>query len=143
VWQELLGEFKELTACGIPPTGTQNIGGSMVTAGGLVFIGSTQDEMFRAFDKTSGKPLGEVQLPAGGYATPCTYEAGGKQSVVIAAGGGGKMATNSGDACVAFTLPRAIPGTDAIRRELRVPGRPNGRDSVAERKGGFIDHLCP
>ena len=104
-WQVVLGEFKELTARGIPPTGTQNMGGSIVTAGGIVFIGSTQDEMFRAFDKTNGKLLWKTQLPAGGYATPCTYEAGGKQYVVIAAGGGGKPRTRSGDAYVAFALP--------------------------------------
>jgi quinoprotein glucose dehydrogenase len=104
-WQVVLGEHKELTARGIPPTGTQNIGGSIVTAGGIVFIGSTQDEMFRAFDKTSGKVLWKGELPAGGYATPCTYEAGGKQYVVIAAGGGGKPRTRSGDAYVAFALP--------------------------------------
>lgn len=104
-WQVVLGELKKLTARGIPPTGTQNIGGSIVTAGGIVFIGSTQDEMFRAFDKTNGKVLWEAQLPAGGYATPCTYEAGGKQYVVVAAGGGGKPRTRSGDAYVAFALP--------------------------------------
>jgi quinoprotein glucose dehydrogenase len=104
-WQVVLGELKELTGRGIPPTGTQNIGGSIVTAGELVFIGSTQDEMFRAFDKTTGKVLWEAQLPAGGYATPCTYEANGKQYVVIAAGGGGKPRTRSGDAYVAFALP--------------------------------------
>jgi quinoprotein glucose dehydrogenase len=104
-WQVVLGEHKELTARGIPPTGTQNIGGSIVTAGGIVFIGSTMDEMFRAFDKTNGKLLWKAQLPAGGYATPCTYEAGGRQYVVIAAGGGGKMRTRSGDAYVAFALP--------------------------------------
>lgn len=104
-WQVVLGELKELTARGIPPTGTQNIGGSIVTAGGIVFIGSTQDEMFRAFDKTTGKVLWSAQLPAGGYATPCTYEVGGKQYVVIAAGGGGKPRTRSGDAYVAFALP--------------------------------------
>jgi len=104
-WQVVLGELKELTARGIPPTGTQNIGGSIVTAGGIVFIGSTQDEVFRAFDKTTGKVLWSAQLPAGGYATPCTYEVGGKQYVVIAAGGGGKPRTRSGDAYVAFALP--------------------------------------
>jgi quinoprotein glucose dehydrogenase len=105
MWQEVLGELKELTARGIPPTGTQNIGGSIVTAGGIVFIGSTQDEMFRAFDKTTGKVLWQAQLPAGGYATPSTYEVGGKQFVVIAAGGGGKPRTRSGDAYVAYALP--------------------------------------
>ncbi len=104
-WQVVLGEFQELTARGIPPTGTQNIGGSVVTAGGLVFIGATQDEKFRAFDKTNGKVLWEAQLPAGGYASPCTYEVKGKQYVIIAAGGGGKPRTRSGDAYVAFALP--------------------------------------
>jgi len=105
VWQAVLGEFQELTARGLPPTGTQNIGGSVVTAGGLVFIGATQDEKFRAFDKTNGKVLWEAQLPAGGYASPCTYEVKGKQYVIIAAGGGGKLRTRSGDAYVAFALP--------------------------------------
>jgi quinoprotein glucose dehydrogenase len=104
-WQVVLGEFQELTARGIPPTGTQNIGGSVVTAGGLVFIGATQDEKFRAFDKTSGKVLWEAQLPAGGHASPCTYEVKGKQYVIIAAGGGGKPRTRSGRAYVAFALP--------------------------------------
>ncbi len=105
VWQVLLGEFKELTARGIPQTGTQNIGGSVVTAGGLVFIGATKDEKFRAFDKTTGKVLWEARLEAGGYASPCTYEVNGKQFVAIAAGGGGKPHTKSGDAFVAFALP--------------------------------------
>jgi quinoprotein glucose dehydrogenase len=105
VWQVRLGEHKELTARGIPPTGTQNIGGSVVTAGGLLFIGATQDEKFRALDTSNGKILWEAQLPAGGYASPCTYELKGKQYVVIAAGGGGKPRTRSGDAYVAFALP--------------------------------------
>ncbi|MGH7867579.1 MAG: pyrroloquinoline quinone-dependent dehydrogenase, partial [Candidatus Dormibacteraceae bacterium] len=68
VWQVVLGEHEELTARGIPPTGTMNIGGSVVTQGGLVFIGATQDEKFRAFDKTTGKLLWQARLPAGGYA---------------------------------------------------------------------------
>jgi quinoprotein glucose dehydrogenase len=71
----------------------------------LVFIGATQDEKFRAFDKTNGKVLWEAQLPAGGYASPCTYEVKGKQYVIIAAGGGGKPRIRSGDAYVAFALP--------------------------------------
>jgi len=105
VWQVVLGEHRELTARGVPPTGTQNIGGSLVTAGGLVFIAATQDEKFRAFDKTTGKTLWDAQLEAGGYASPCTYEVNDKQYVVIAAGGGGKPRTRSGDAYVAFALP--------------------------------------
>ena len=103
-WQVRLGELPELSARGIPPTGTENYGGPVVTAGGLIFIGATKDEKFRAFDKRTGKVLWETELPAGGYATPSTYEVDGKQYVVIAAGGG-KMGTRSGDAYVAFALP--------------------------------------
>lgn len=104
-WQVTLGEFDELTKKGIPPTGAPNLGGSMVTAGGLVFIASTKDEKFRAFDKDTGKILWETKLPAGGYASPSTYTADGKQYIVIAAGGGGKMGTKSGDYYIAFGLP--------------------------------------
>ncbi len=103
-WKVPLGEFPELTAKGIPKTGTENYGGPAVTAGGLVFIGATRDERFRAFDKKTGATLWETQLPAGGYATPAVYQAGGKQFVVIACGGG-KIGTKSGDSYVAFALP--------------------------------------
>ena len=103
-WTVPLGEFAELTKRGIPRTGTENYGGPIVTAGGLVFIGATKDEKFRAFDKKTGKVLWETSLPAGGYASPATYEVNGKQYVVIAAGGG-KMGTRSGDAYIAFALP--------------------------------------
>ncbi len=105
VWQVPLGEYPELTARGIPTTGTENYGGPIVTAGGLIFIAATRDEMFRAFDKGTGKLLWATKLPAGGYATPCTYEAGGRQFIVVAAGGG-KMGTKSGDSYLAFALPR-------------------------------------
>jgi quinoprotein glucose dehydrogenase len=90
----------------VPQTGTENFGGTIVTAGGLVFIGGTMDEKFHAFDKDTGELLWETKLPAGGYATPCTYDVGGRQYVVIAAGGGGKLKTKSGDAFAAFALPR-------------------------------------
>ncbi len=103
-WQVPLGEFKELMQKGVPPTGTENYGGPLVTAGGLVFIAATKDEKFRAFDKATGKIVWEYQLPAAGYATPCTYSLGGKQYVVIAAGGG-KSGTQSGDQYIAFALP--------------------------------------
>lgn len=105
VWQIVLGEYAQLTERGIPPTGTPNIGGTIVTSGGLVFVAATQDEKIRAFNKRSGKLLWEAQLPFGGYATPSTYEVDGKQYLVIAAGGGGKMKTKSGGAYVTFTLP--------------------------------------
>src|SRR6185295_9287526 len=105
LWRVPLGEYPELTAQGIPQTGTENFGGTIVTGGGLVFIGGTKDEKFHAFDKETGKLLWDYQLPAGGYATPSTYMAGGRQFVVIAAGGAGKPETRPGDAFMAFALP--------------------------------------
>jgi len=103
-WRILLGEHAALTAKGVPITGTEQYGGPIVTAGGLVFIAATMDEKFRAFDKVTGKLLWQTTLPAAGYATPSTYAVRGKQYVVIAAGGG-KLGTKSGDAYVAFALP--------------------------------------
>ena len=103
-WQVPLGIYPELIAKGLPPTGTQNLGGPAVTAGGLVFIGATRDRKFRAFDKSTGKILWEHDLPGGGNATPSIYEVDGKQYVVIAAGGGGRVGSESSDAYVAFTL---------------------------------------
>lgn len=103
-WQVPLGEYKELKEKGIPPTGTENYGGPVATAGGVVFIAASRDEKFRAFDKESGKILWEHDLPAAGYATPSVYEVDGKQFVVIACGGG-KSGTKSGDNYLAFSLP--------------------------------------
>ena len=103
-WRVPLGEYPELVEKGIRKTGTQLFGGGIVTAGGLVFIGASQDEKFRAFDKETGEILWEYQLPAGGYATPSTYEIDGKQYVVIAAGGGGFQRTKTGDYYIAFSL---------------------------------------
>jgi quinoprotein glucose dehydrogenase len=105
LWRVPLGEFVELTAKGIPQTGTENYGGPLVTAGGVIFIGASKDEHFRAFDRKTGREIWKVKLPAGGYATPATYAVNGRQYVVIACGGG-KMGTKSGDAYVAFALPR-------------------------------------
>jgi quinoprotein glucose dehydrogenase len=104
-WRTVFGEFPELTQRGLPPTGTESFGGSIVTAGGLVFIGGTQDEKFHAYDKRTGELLWDYQLPAGGYATPCTYMVAGRQYVSIAAGGGGKVATGISDAFYTFALP--------------------------------------
>ena len=70
-----------------------------------MFIGGTKDEKFHAFDKATGKLLWDYKLEAGGYATPCTYMVNGKQYVVIACGGGGKLRTKSGDSYIAFALP--------------------------------------
>ena len=105
VWKVPLGEYEELTEQGIPVTGTQNLGGSIVTAGGLVFIAATADEKFRAFDKETGEILWEYQLPYGGHASPSTYELDGRQYIVIAAAGGTRVGTTKGDAFIAFSLP--------------------------------------
>lgn len=103
-WRTPLGEYPELTARGVPRTGTETFGGSIVTAGGLVFIAGSKDEKFHAFDKKTGRLLWEYALPAGGYATPSTYQVKGRQYVVVAAGGAGKPRTKPGDAFVAFAL---------------------------------------
>ena len=104
VWQIPLGEYPELKAKGIPATGTENYGGPVATAGGLLFIAAARDGKIRAFNKYNGKLLWEYDLPAPGYATPSVYAINGKQFIVIACGGG-KMDTRSGDAYVAFALP--------------------------------------
>jgi len=103
-WKIPLGEYEELKAKGIPPTGTENYGGPVVTAGGLVFIAAARDGKFRAFNKITGKLVWEYQLPAPGFASPAVYSLNGKQYIVIACGGG-KLKTKSGDAYVAFALP--------------------------------------
>jgi quinoprotein glucose dehydrogenase len=108
-WRSLLGEYPALKERGVPQTGTENFGGTIVTAGGLVFIAGTKDEKFRAFDKQNGNVLWEAQLPAGGYATPATYAVAGKQYVVIAAGGAGKLGTKAGDAFIAYSLDGPSP----------------------------------
>ena len=103
LWQVPLGEYPELTERGVPLTGTDNYGGPAVTAGNLLFIAATKDEMFRAFDKRTGELLWQAKLPAAGYASPSVYAVKGKQYVVIACGGG-KLKTKSGDFYVAFAL---------------------------------------
>jgi quinoprotein glucose dehydrogenase len=100
VWDVPLGSF-------LPGmnTGTINLGGPMATAGGVVFTGAAMDGFLRAFDSETGKEIWKYELPAGGQATPMTYSIGGKQYVVIAAGGHGKLGTKQGDYVIAFTLP--------------------------------------
>jgi quinoprotein glucose dehydrogenase len=100
VWDVPLGSF-------IPGmnTGTITLGGPMVTAGGIVFTAAAMDNYLRAFDSETGKEIWKYQLPAGGQATPMTYSTGGRQYLVIAAGGHGKLGTKQGDYVIAFTLP--------------------------------------
>jgi quinoprotein glucose dehydrogenase len=105
-WEVPLGTMPELAD--VPEStkwGSINLGGSIVTAGGLVFIGAARDNFLRAFNVETGEELWKGELPAGGQATPMTYEAGGKQYVVIAAGGHGRLPTKRGDHVVAFALP--------------------------------------
>ena len=108
-WKVPLGVVEELEARGVRDTGTQNLGGPVVTAGGLVFIAATTDRLFRAFDSKTGRELWRARLEAGGHATPMTYRGrGGRQFVVIAAGGGGFLRALSpalSDTLVAYALP--------------------------------------
>jgi quinoprotein glucose dehydrogenase len=102
-WKTILGDNDSIFA-GRPQTGTENYGGPVVTAGGLLFIAATKDGKIRAFNKRTGKLLWEDRLPNPGFATPATYEINGKQFVVIACGGG-KLHTASGDSYVAYAIP--------------------------------------
>jgi quinoprotein glucose dehydrogenase len=100
VWDVPLGSYKKDAH-----TGTINFGGAIVTAGNLVFAAASMDNFIHAFDSETGKEIWSFELPASGQATPMTYSVGGKQYVVIAAGGHGKLKTKQGDYVVAFSLP--------------------------------------
>ena len=106
-WKIPLGEYKELKKRVTTPTGTENYGGPVVTASGLLFIGATADETMRAFDKDTGALLWQADLPFSGNATPSIYLAKGKQYVVISAGGG-KSGRPAGGKLVAFALPEPV-----------------------------------
>ena len=101
-WQVPLGRMALGMVRGLP-----NLGGPIVTAGGLVFIAAALDDHLRAFDALTGREVWQAALPAGGQATPMTYITGGRQFVVIAAGGHAKLGSTRGDAVVAFALPAA------------------------------------
>jgi quinoprotein glucose dehydrogenase len=108
-WQVPLGEYPELAAEGVKNTGSENYGGPIVTAGGLVFIAATNfDKKFRAFDKATGELLWETMLPLAGNATPSTYAINGRQFIVVPAGGGRSRpgtTPESGGVYVAYALP--------------------------------------
>jgi quinoprotein glucose dehydrogenase len=108
LWKIPLGEYPELAAKGLTNTGTENYGGPVVTAGGVLFIAATNfDKKLRAFDAKTGKLLWETVLPFAGNATPAVYEAGGEEFVVVAAGGGKVPGQPSGGVYIAFALPRS------------------------------------
>jgi quinoprotein glucose dehydrogenase len=105
-WQVPFGQVPELARVpGSEAWGSPSLGGSMITAGNLIFIGAAMDDYIRAFDLETGKELWKGPLPAGGQATPMTYMVNGRQYVVIAAGGHGNLGTTFGDYVVAFALP--------------------------------------
>ncbi|HEY5212388.1 MAG TPA: PQQ-binding-like beta-propeller repeat protein, partial [Acidobacteriaceae bacterium] len=106
LWKIPFGEYPELVAKGMGNTGSDNYGGPVVTAGGLLFIGATVfDQKFHVYDSQTGKLIWETELPFAGLATPATYMAKGKQYVVIAASGGQTSKKPSGGLYIAFALP--------------------------------------
>jgi len=110
LWEKPLGTTEDMMPFSqylLGTAGTPNLGGPIVTAGGLVFIGAAMDDYLRAFDARTGRELWRGRLPAGGQATPMTYEWKGRQYVVIAAGGHAKLDTKRGDSVIAFALPAA------------------------------------
>jgi quinoprotein glucose dehydrogenase len=146
-WRSVLGVVDKLMERGLPPTGAPNIGGTLVTAGGLVFIGATNDSRFRAFDKSNGKELWVTKLPASAHATPMTYRGSksGRQFVVIAAGGGNKYNTTYSDSLIAFALPLredAAPLISQSRETSRGPSRDAAAkaEPAAERTDEVFSH---
>ena len=103
-WQIPFGDYPVILEAGQSGLGSENYGGPVVTAGGLLFIAATPDARLRAFDKLTGALVWEAELPTAGFATPAIYEAGGRQFVVVAAGGG-KLGTPRRAQYVAFSLP--------------------------------------
>jgi len=107
VWRKTLGTTEDLAPGGLAlKLGTPAISGPIMTASGLIFTGATMDDYLRAFDSETGEELWKGRLPAGGQATPMTYEYGGRQYVVIAAGGHSSAGTKFGDYVIAFALPQ-------------------------------------
>jgi quinoprotein glucose dehydrogenase len=103
-WKVPLGEYEELSKRGVPITGTENYGGPVVTAGGLLFIAATSDAKIRAFDKENGEILWEYELPVVGHATPSVYAVNGKQYIAISAGGS-KLKPHPEGRVFVFSLP--------------------------------------
>jgi quinoprotein glucose dehydrogenase len=109
VWEVPLGSIDKMLPVALPwevdlSLGTPGAGGPLLTAGGLVFIGYTLDDRFRAFDLKSGKVVWQTDLPAAGTAVPVSYEAGGEQYIVIPAGGHSMYQSTLGDSVIAYKL---------------------------------------
>jgi quinoprotein glucose dehydrogenase len=107
VWKKRIGTVRDSSPIPLPfKMGMPMLGGPIVTAGGVVFIGATADNYIRGFDVNNGKELWQARLPAGGQATPMSYSIDGRQYVVIAAGGHGSFGTKLGDYVIAYALPQ-------------------------------------
>jgi glucose dehydrogenase len=153
-WRSVLGVVDKLIERGLPPTGAPNIGGSLATAGGLVFIGATNDSRFRAFDKDTGKELWVTKLPASAHASPMTFRGpkSGRQFVVIAAGGGNKYNSVYSDSLVAFALPKnaadrpLVSYSKAAAREAtataRVEAAPAGPELFSHKRHAALKMAC-
>ena len=105
-WESILGTVRETAPLQIPLASMPNFGGPIVTAGGVVFIGAASDDYLQASDAGSGQQLCSGRLPAGGQATPMTYEWHGRQNVVSTAGGHSRAGTRPADSLNAVALPR-------------------------------------
>jgi quinoprotein glucose dehydrogenase len=153
-WRSVLGVVDRLLERGLPPTGAPNLGGSLVTAGGLVFIGATNDSRFRAFDKDSGEEIWVYRLPASAHATPMTFRGkSGRQFVVIAAGGGNKYNQTYSDSLIAFALPTGttdaaplVTHSRAVAREaaaaLRRAPQPAGPELFGHKRHAALKLEC-
>jgi quinoprotein glucose dehydrogenase len=130
-WRSVLGRIEALEAIGVRDTGSLNMGGSIATAGGIVFIGATNDSRFRAFDSQTGKLLWETKLEASGHTSPITYMGrDGRQYVALmAAGGGGYLGGGLSNSLVAFALP------DVSRKPLPASVAKTVAANVAARRG--------
>jgi len=130
-WRSVLGRIEALEAIGVRDTGTLNLGGSIATAGGLVFIGATNDSRFRAFDSRTGKLLWEVKLEASGHTSPIAYMRRDERQYValMAAGGGGFLGGGVSNSLVAFALP------DMDRKPLPVSVSKTVAEAAAARRG--------
>jgi glucose dehydrogenase len=154
-WRSVLGVVDKLIERGLPPTGAPNIGGSLTTGGGLVFIGATNDSRFRAFDKDTGKELWVTKLPASAHASPMTFRGrkSGRQFVVIAAGGGNKYNQTFSDTLVAFALPTGaaeapplVTYSKAVAREaapvVRAQAVPAGPEPFSHKLHATLKMAC-
>jgi len=140
-WRSVLGRLESLEAIGVRNTGTLNIGGSIATAGGLVFIGATNDSMFRAFASSDGKLLWETKIEASAHTSPMTYQGrDGRQYVaVMAAGGGGFLGGGSSDALVAFALP---DGKSPVSMSAKQPGTQTVAEMPANEARALAQRAC-